>query len=240
MNIHPAFITSLHSLIHQRSSSSSYWVLFQTITGITFHHWNCPDVQSPSLHIQVYYTLNTSIMTQQVKWIKVYSFDNTSQFLQETVTYPTANCKDGPYHTVKECLKEVTTLDEIPTEVSDPSSEERPTQKEIKKQANRVVAVTAHDIFMFVGEDMNSQLNSASQQRTLYTKFSEKLVTDGIIKWRHHTSKIYVCLLSDYNPTTGHLLLQSFVHIYATTCQNAPPIFRCTCQIYNLIERATN
>ena len=87
---------------------------------------------------------------------------------------------------------------------------------------------------------MNSQLNCASQQRTLYTKFSEKFVTDGIIKWRQHTNEIDVCIMSDYNPTTGHLLPQSFVHVYAMKCENAQPIFRCTCQIYNLIERAEN
>ena len=60
--------------------------------------------------------------------------------------YLTANCQDGLYHTVKECLKEVTTLDEIPTEVNDPPSEEGPPQKKITKQANRVVSVTVCDI----------------------------------------------------------------------------------------------
>ena len=87
---------------------------------------------------------------------------------------------------------------------------------------------------------MNSQLKCASQQHTLYTKFSEKLVTDCIIKWREHTSEVNVCIMSDYNPTTGHLLPQSFVHIYATKCENVPPIFRCIHQIYNQIERAAN
>ena len=46
--------------------------------------------------------------------------------------------------------------------------------------------------------------------------------------------------MSDYNPATGHLLPQSFVYVYATKCENAPPIFRFTCQIYNLIESAAN
>ena len=66
------------------------------------------------------------------------------------VMYLTANCQDGLYHTVKECLKEVTTLDEIPTEVNDPPIEEGPPQKKIRKQANRVISVTAHDIFRLV------------------------------------------------------------------------------------------
>ena len=122
--------------------------------------------------------------------------------------YLTANCQDRLYHTVKECHKEVTTLDEIPTLVNDPPTEEGPPQKKIRKQANRVVSVTACDIYRLVGEDLNSQLNCASQQHTLYTKFSEKLVTDGIIKWRQHTNEIDVCIMSDYNPTTGHLLPQ--------------------------------
>ena len=59
----------------------------------------------------------------------------------------------------------------------------------------------------------------------------------GLIKWKQHTSEIDVCIMSDYNPTALSL---SFVHVYATKCENAPPIFRCICQIYNLIERAAN
>ena len=42
------------------------------------------------------------------------------------VMYLTANCQDGLYYTIRECLKEVTTLDEIPTEVNDPPTEEGP------------------------------------------------------------------------------------------------------------------
>ena len=50
------------------------------------------------------------------------------------VMYLTANCQYGLYHTVKECLKKMTIQHEIPTEVSDPPSEEGPPQKKGSRQ----------------------------------------------------------------------------------------------------------
>ena len=41
---------------------------------------------------------------------------------RNTVMYVTANSKNGLDHTVIKCLKQVTTLDEIATEVNDPPS----------------------------------------------------------------------------------------------------------------------
>ena len=112
--------------------------------------------------------------------------------------------------------------------------------KKRRKQAIRVVKVTSRDIFRLVGQDITTQLNCANPRHTLYTKFSEKLVMEGVIKWRQHTNEVDVCIMTDYNPTTGHLLPQSFVHVSATKCENGQPILRCTCAIYNLIERAAN
>ena len=52
--------------------------------------------------------------------------------------------------------------------------------------------------------------------------------------------KLMSCIMTHCNPTTGHLLPQSFVHVSATKCEDGQPILRCTCTIYNLIERAAN
>ena len=60
---------------------------------------------------------------------------------------------------------------------------------------------------------------------------------EGVIKWRQHTNEVDVCIMTDCNPTTGHLLLQLFVHVSAIKSEDGQPVLRCTCAIYNLIER---
>ena len=243
INEEPSCIHHITTLPH--TSKKQQFILLSTISN--YHWYNLPSLKASTCSSKSKSTHTSILYSQHILHDPTCEMNEEGLFIRQyipvsprnRVMYLTANCQDGLYHTVKECLKELTTLHEVPTEVNDPPTEEGPPRKKVRKQANRVVSVTARDIFRLVGADMNSQLNCASQQHTLYTKFSEKLVTDGIIKWRQHTNEIDVCIMSDYNPT-GHLLPQSFVHVYAMKCENAQPIFRCTCQIYNLIERAAN
>ena len=47
--------------------------------------------------------------------------------------------------------------------------------------------------------------------------------------------------MNDIKPTTGHLMPQSFVHVECTKGANDEEIFtQCTCDIYNLIQRAVH
>ena len=159
--------------------------------------------------------------------------------------YLTYNCQDSLYNTVKHCLREINPTDEVHNstdvnQIPEQQQQQGPPTKKRRKQAVRVVKVTSRDIFRLVGQDIATQLNCANPRHTLYTKFSEKLVMEGVIKWRQHNNEVDVCIMTDYNPTTGHLLPQSFVHVSATKCENGQPILRCTCAIYNLIERAAN
>ena len=75
--------------------------------------------------------------------------------------------------------------------------------------------VTACAVFQSVGSNVTSQLNSANQNHTLYTRFKEQLITEGIIKWRSHDEFQDVCVITDYSSTTGLFLPQSFVHVTA-------------------------
>ena len=159
--------------------------------------------------------------------------------------YLTYNCQDGLYNTVKHCLREINPGDQVHdatdvNEIPEQQQQQGPPMKKRRKQAVRVVKVTSRDIFRLVGQDIATQLNCANPRHTLYTKFSEKLVMEGVIKWRQHTNEIDVCIMTDYNPTTCHLVLQSSVHVSASKCEDGQPILRCTCTIYNLIERAAN
>ena len=44
--------------------------------------------------------------------------------------------------------------------------------------------------------------------------------------------------MNDYNPTTGYLMPQSFVHVSCTN-EDGNLFLRCTCMIYDIIQRAT-
>ena len=89
-----------------------------------------------------------------------------------------------------------------------------------------------------MGIDYNTSLNSAKQNRKLYTKFKEQLISDGAIKWRLHERDLDICAMNDINPTTGLLLPNSFVHVTCRKQTNGQNFVTCTCDIYSMIQRA--
>ena len=88
-----------------------------------------------------------------------------------------------------------------------------------------------------VGADINVQLNCANPSRTLDDIFVEQLFTEGSIKWRQHESNVDICVMNDYNLTTGYLMPQSFVHVSCTN-EDGNLFLRCTSRIYDIIQRA--
>ena len=46
-----------------------------------------------------------------------------------------------------------------------------------------------------------------------------------------------ICVMNDYHLTTGYLMLQSFVHVNCTN-EDGNLCLRCTCRIYDIIQRA--
>ena len=86
--------------------------------------------------------------------------------------------------------------------------------------------------------DLTSVMNSASENRSLYTSFKESLLLEGSITWRIHTDEMDVCLMNDYHTSTGVLLPTSFVHITCIKDEFCQPIIRCSCAIYKMIQRS--
>ena len=120
----------------------------------------------------------------------------------------------------------------------DESSIEPPRKKH--KQSARMVSVSRMAIFAEVGEDMETGLNKANSSCTIYTNFTEQLLADGIIKWRFHSETKDICVMNDYNPTTGLLMPQGFVHVTCTAFHGDQMLIHCTCSIFNLIKGAAH
>ena len=91
-----------------------------------------------------------------------------------------------------------------------------------------------------MGVNFNTVKNSSDQNRNLYSTFSQKLITDGIIQWRKHSEYEDTVVMSDYCPTTGTLSPLSYVHVTCITSEssNENILLKCTCHIYNTIQCA--
>ena len=68
--------------------------------------------------------------------------------------------------------------------------------------------------------DINECQNEAAQDRSLYTKFTEHLLTEGNIKWCFHDEQTDICIMNDVDKETGFMKSNSFVHITYTTDGN--------------------
>ena len=74
-----------------------------------------------------------------------------------------------------------------------------------RKHSPRLLSVTQQAILTEGSADI-IQLNYANLSRTLYAIFVKQLLTKGSLKWRRHKSNVDVCVMNDYDPTTGHLM----------------------------------
>ena len=83
---------------------------------------------------------------------------------------------------------------------------------------------------------MNEYQNHATQDRSLYTRFSEHLLTEGNIKWCFHDEGTEICMMNDVDKETGVMKPNSFVHVTYTTDANGEIILTCTCKIFDFIH----
>ena len=120
--------------------------------------------------------------------------------------------------------------------IMDYETPEIPRPRKKRKHSARLVSVTQRAILSEVGADINVQLNCANPSRTLCAIFVEQLLTEGSIKWRQHESKVDICVMNDYNPTTGYLMPQSFVHVSCTN-EDGNVFLICTGKIYDILWR---
>ena len=86
--------------------------------------------------------------------------------------------------------------------------------------------------------DLTSVMNSATENRSLYTSFKESLLLEERIIWRIHTDELDVCLMNDYHTSTGVLLPTNFVHVTCIKEEFAEPIIQCSCAIYKIIQHS--
>ena len=116
-----------------------------------------------------------------------------------------------------------------------------PPAKKKRNHSSRIVSVTRRAILVQVGENgenIDEDINCANQDCTLYKTFKEQLVTIGVIKWRLLEDSKDICVMNDINPSTGLLMPQSFVHVTCLSNVGMEPVLKCSCQIFNLIQRA--
>ena len=102
------------------------------------------------------------------------------------------------------------------------------------------MSVAPSAISKAAGIDLNQLLNSAQQNRTLYSKFKEQLITERVIKWQCHEVHKDIAVLTDISTTTGHTVPNSFVHVTCVKDMSGEYIIKCTCAIYKMIQRAAN
>ena len=117
----------------------------------------------------------------------------------------------------------------------------KPPPQKKRKHSSHIVSVARRAILAQVGENgenIEEELNCANPHCTLYTTFKEQLVTLGVLKWRLHEHSKDICVMNDINPSTGLLIPQSFVHVTCLSNLGVEPVIKCSCGIFNLIQRA--
>ena len=110
-----------------------------------------------------------------------------------------------------------------------------PPPKRHRKQAARVIKVTANFFCERIGIDLNVVLITANKEKPLYATFIKNLLHHGEIRWRFHSAEKDICVMSDINPGNDILLPGSFVHVTCLKEQDYH-IIKCTCEIYKLIK----
>ena len=122
--------------------------------------------------------------------------------------------------------------DPVPQDAAEEFDEGPPTKKR-RKHAGRVLRVPTSDL----QEVLDIGALNYNSSRKLFTTFSEQLVADGDIQWRDHQDDQDTVVLPDYDPETGEMLPCSFVHVTSFLSETGDLLMRCTCKIYNLLQK---
>ena len=91
-------------------------------------------------------------------------------------------------------------------------------RKNIKHTSSHIVCLTANQMWKMADEvDMNEYYNHAAQDRSLYKKFMEHILTEGNIKWRFHDESTDICMINDVDRDSGVIKHNLFAHVTYTT-----------------------
>ena len=121
----------------------------------------------------------------------------------------------------------------------DDQPDSQPPPRKKKKISPCTVSVALSAILKAAGVNLNQLLNS-QQNRTLYSKFKEQLITEGVIKWHCHELCKDIAVLTNINTTTGHIVPNSFVHVTCVKDLLGEYIIKCICAIYKMIQWAAH
>ena len=118
-------------------------------------------------------------------------------------------------------------------------SQPPPEKRRRRRRGIRAVAVPLHSLSRSVNVEESSVRNSAQQQRNIFIEFMEQMASDtGTIQWRFHDADEDVVVMSDINPLSGSISPNSFVHVSALIEDEGELFIKCTCAIYETVQRA--
>ena len=115
------------------------------------------------------------------------------------------------------------------------SHNDQPPKKK-RKHAARTVHVHPSAIYKECGIDMNENINCSSENRNVFTKFKEQLLSEGVIKWRYHSTDKDIVCMNDIDSETGVLIPNGFVHVTCIKNFSEENVLSCTCEIFNMIQ----
>jgi hypothetical protein len=146
--------------------------------------------------------------------------------------YFLANGNKTQAHITIDELLSCCSVDRVQVEISeDDVADESVTQPPPPKRARKVVTVTENVFSKEVAENLHP-----AAARSSYHEFRERIVLEGTLFWRFHSSEEDVFVLNDYRPETGDFLPFSFVHV-CRVMSGGCALYTCSCQMYNWLRQ---
>ena len=117
-------------------------------------------------------------------------------------------------------------------------NETEPPPSKRRRKITTELSTDPQDVAEILGLNATGNIQKSVQVRSLYSKFSEDVISDSVLFWRQHIADgPDIVVMNDYCPMNGVLLPQKFVHLRSYTSDEGLNI-ACTCRTYGLIELA--
>ena len=121
------------------------------------------------------------------------------------------------------------------------NEQEVPRPHKRRKQSHRIISISPENLSEASGLQLEELLNSASKHHTLYTKFQEDMLTEGIINWRlNDEQEGNICVMNDYNRFTGSFIPNNYVHVKCVKISDTETAIRCSCNMYSYIQMSNH
>ena len=114
-------------------------------------------------------------------------------------------------------------------------SEPQPKRRKLTARAKKIHKEKV--IKEYITPDVQAIIDECVSDRGVYTTFKTQLLTTGLIKWRFSEGGKDICVMNDINSKSGHLILNSFVHVSCEEFEDGP-IIKCNCEIYKFLRNS--